>query len=460
MADDVRFMLRPEWMGGLGRLVGVPVNAVSPFNIGKEPELTIGDIDELENKGILDSNGQISSSYQQIMRSMALARSFARVRLTGGEGLFEYITYSTDDSEDHFSLTTTQEGLEVCSSAPTAETIEMLKQYIGDSLIRGSSFEAEVSISEAVVLAALIDLRRKDILAALGGGSTYSIGEVSMEDLDQALNTQCEDAQWLLAVVNGLIDSAPEALAVEMAIKSLQTAGHIVKTASGIKLGRSLENLASRLPVIDKLLSLRSGLDLGSGQVVQVGFVCVQSGVNDLLMIESLGGRIHFESVSPALVIEYVGHFLNRPEVLSSVIVRIEAGKPKKVAHTIPIIEPKVEDEIQETAIVEPVQDDIPEAVSDAVTAVEEVEEVVEVVEAVAEPTPETAPTLDPAALQSLCTVCNSAIPQGGKFCISCGAATEAPKAVSGAVCISCGNSIKPQANFCNKCGVRVNVAG
>lgn len=416
MDGDIRFILKPDWMVGLGNLAGYPITSVSPFKMGKSTDLTANDLKELGGIGILDGSGKISIDYQPVIRTMALAQSFARVRLTGGEGVFEYVTYSSEGGCDSFSLTTIPEGLEVRDPAPTAEIIEMLKQYTGDSMIRGSSFEAEINNAEAVVLAAIIDIERKAVLNALCGGTQYVPGVISMESLYQSMDSNSEDAQWLLAVVNGLIDSAPERPAIEKAVESLQIAGHLKRTDSGIKPGRKLEVLASRIPVIDKLLSLRSGLDLGNGQVVQVGFVCIQAGVNDMLMIESLGGLIHFEAVSPALVLEYVSHFLYRPDVLNSVIVKIESGKGSKE---------------NKGSVKESIQTE--ERVKDLVRN---------------EP------------VQAYCSACNSQIPPNGRFCISCGKPVSISSNSNSGLCTHCGSPIKLNANFCNKCGVRVNTAG
>jgi hypothetical protein len=51
------------------------------------------------------------------------------------------------------------------------------------------------------------------------------------------------------------------------------------------------------------------------------------------------------------------------------------------------------------------------------------------------------------------CGACGDQTPAGGRFCIHCGAPTQA-------VCPSCGETVVPGARFCLQCGSRLEMGG
>ena len=51
------------------------------------------------------------------------------------------------------------------------------------------------------------------------------------------------------------------------------------------------------------------------------------------------------------------------------------------------------------------------------------------------------------------CSNCNSKIPEGAKFCMSCGIKVETRKAM---FCPECGVQLQPDAKFCMSCGIRI----
>lgn len=53
---------------------------------------------------------------------------------------------------------------------------------------------------------------------------------------------------------------------------------------------------------------------------------------------------------------------------------------------------------------------------------------------------------------ETRCTKCGEKLPEGAKFCMSCGTKVEIPKAV---YCSECGKPLSPEAKFCMNCGAR-----
>ncbi len=65
------------------------------------------------------------------------------------------------------------------------------------------------------------------------------------------------------------------------------------------------------------------------------------------------------------------------------------------------------------------------------------------------QPMPQQAP--QPQQAPVICPNCNTAVPSGSKFCLSCGA-----KINTAVFCPQCGKQLPPGAKFCMECGAKI----
>ncbi|MGI5880838.1 MAG: zinc ribbon domain-containing protein [Syntrophomonadaceae bacterium] len=311
MANKITVNLKAEHLDYLGKACGHGLTELSPLN-GQGAELSESEIDELKKMRVIDGAGSITDSFKPALESLASANAFARTRLTRGRGLLEYVVFFSAAGLP-CSLLTESDGLLLNYPADSRDFMPLLEELLGISSMSNLDFEAEWEHNQAIVMAAAMDITRRALLKALIDGSDMVNAEFSPEDIYQWLTRPADDAQWLSSVLKGIVP--PIDLELSEIINSLDKLvqnGFVVKQESGFVLSEPTATLASRFMVVDKLMSMRAGVD-NNGQIIQVGFICVLSGVNDLLMLEADENRIFMETASARQILDFARHLLSEP---------------------------------------------------------------------------------------------------------------------------------------------------
>lgn len=316
MANKITVSLKAEHLGYLGKACGHGLTELSPLN-GQGAELSGSEIDELKKMRVLDGAGSITDGFKPALESLASANAFARTRLTRGRGLLEYVVFFSPAGLP-CSLLTESDGLLLNYPADSRDFMPLLEELLGISSLSNLDFEAAWEHNQAIVMAAALDITRRALLQALVDGSDMVNAEFSPEDIYQWLTRPADDAQWLSSVLKGIVP--PFDLELSTIINSLDKLaqnGFAVKQENGFVLSEPAATLASRFMLVDKLMSMRAGVD-SNGQVVQVGFICVSSGVNDLLLLEADENKLFVETASAQQILNFARHFLSEPIQLTN----------------------------------------------------------------------------------------------------------------------------------------------
>jgi len=328
---------------------------------------------------------------------LASCRAFTRVRLTFGKGLFEHANYFSTGKV--CGVTTAGEGLTIEFPAQNTKIIGEVKQLIGDSTYQSSDFEESFSTAQALVVGAALDIVRREMLDGLAKNQEDINPEFTKEEILKELAAPDSNAQWFATVIKGII-SQPRQEELMQSIEDLSSAGYLIRSGEIYRLHSILELLASRFLIVDKILSLRTGEEI-EREVFQSGFVCMQSGVNDLLMLDTDGEKLYLEAVSAQKVIDYLQFFLTQPKSL----VKANNGKRQE-----------------------------------------------EQVLASASQGSHAGGTTKEASIT--CPYCRTGLPAGAKFCTSCGRQLG----IQPSFCKSCGSRLVANAKFCGNCGHPVTV--
>lgn len=312
MSEQVSFYIKPNWFGFLGNQTHLAPSRISPFREEQAPP-SPEEFEEMKKAGIITASGEISPQYLEALQVLASCQSFARVRLTFGQGLFEHINYFS--SNKVCGVTTVDEGLKIEFPAQTTKIIEGIKEFIGNSNYQSSDFEAGFPLSQALILGACLDLARRMMLKGLAENQTDIELRFTMKDLGRELSSSNSNAQWFTTVIRGITPRTRQEDLIQ-SIAGLTSAGYLTSSGQTYRLNGRLELLASRFLIVDKILSLRAGEEI-EGEVVQSAFVCLQSGCNDLLMLDTDGETLYLEAVSARKVMDYLQHFLTQPQPLA-----------------------------------------------------------------------------------------------------------------------------------------------
>ncbi len=311
MGNNVRVFIKADQLGYLGRISGQTLNSVSPLN-AQVTEPSSAEIDDLKKNGVLSGPGAVNDGFRSVLAILAGPAGFTRLRLTKGRGLLEYVVFFAPGG-DSCSLMTDNDGFWLEYPAVGSDITRLLEELIGSSTLRNVEFEADFDRSQGLVLAAAVDITRRAMLKALTENSEYVDADFSPEEVALWLKRDSADAQWLGAIVKGLLPGADlEMSGVIDSLEKLTHSGFMQKSSTKFTLNEQAAALSSRILIIDKLLSLRSGSSIGA-EMAQVGFICLSAGVNDLLMIDTDENRIYMETVSARQIIDYSSHMLSEP---------------------------------------------------------------------------------------------------------------------------------------------------
>jgi len=126
--------------------------------------------------------------------------------------------------------------------------------------------------------------------------------------------------QWLTAVIRNAVglSSTPDEEHFAAALRSLSNRGLVtlIPGGEGYTPFDSVIPLAEHLLLIDnyvQMIARRANLDR---DVNQASFIFLQSGVSNVLRVETSAGLVRLESISAATLLDQVEHYLTHPDAL------------------------------------------------------------------------------------------------------------------------------------------------
>lgn len=231
----------------------------------------------------------------------------------------EYIAYFSPDGT--ITGITNDSGMQLVTSPSQDNAIlEGIRQNIGDSVYRTVPFKATLSSGEALVLSALVDLQRKEMLIKTAGEKPAGKVAGTPGAVVDMLSRPAGRLQWFSSSFADLFpEKIPGPDQIPGILQSLAAKGHIVASGSSYTLSDELVILARGHLLPTTALTLTSGHADAAGKVTIAGFTCFISGIHDFLSVEINGDEIELESVSGAGTLEYLHAFLTDRAVLSKI---------------------------------------------------------------------------------------------------------------------------------------------
>ena len=311
MSEKIEFTLQPELLGAIGNLWDGELSEISPFMYGKTSSITKEQQSELKKLGICDNNGKIIDDVLPAIDVLANARAFTRIYIHNGLNIFEYISYFGANG-DVASITNDSGNQLVNYPAPNNGIVESIRQNIGETIFRNSDFECEIKGSEALVLAAMMDIQRKTFLSDIADEKETGATTMDVKRIQDMLSSNAKNYQWLTYIIRDMMEveaiTSPEG--IEKVLDSLVKMDYVAKHDSGYILTQDTLLLSRRMLLLDTFLTLTSGKIGDDGKVVVVGFTGIQAGVHDLLFIDANEDIVLMDAVSSAMMLDYVSHFL------------------------------------------------------------------------------------------------------------------------------------------------------
>lgn len=391
MKDSEQFTLPIQALPALASLVEVSPTRLSPlFGNGEEGSEAA---EALKSSGLVKS-GRVKESIQKVITKLANTQSMAVLRYTAGDAPLILISCFDDPEGSPVSIHISGEQAIIEDPANMEGMLVALSEMMGTSAMRSSDLDLVLELEDIPVWLALADARRIAHIEALMGRQTDESLPFSLVSGKALVGLR------LLNLIPGEEDEAEEIKEKDFqeGLSRLEKKGLAVKSESGWRLSDAAEKCMGRLLIPDSVTTLQTRR-LIEGEVIGIALSYIQSGVNDILAMETVTGGLQVWSESPAGALLQISLLMQRGD-------------------QIPL----------PTSVVEPV---VP-------------------ISAVPPPVP-----LPPRAGETVCESCKKPVSSGTKFCPFCGTPIQAPSPVppKPTICGKCGKPVMPGAKFCGSCG-------
>ena len=311
MDAKVELIVKPQLLRSIGKVWNKPLSPISPLKYDMEGQAPV-DNKGLTEAAICDKDGILQPLVRPALEVLANARTFSRIYLTKSPGnIFEYIVYITPDGK---TASIVNEGGNQRINCPAAieDVFVGLGQFVGASTLRNCEFAAELSTAETLVVSVLLDLQRKTYLSAIADDKELGPVSITKDKFAALVSENKPDHQWFVSVFKEMLDVHGTFMeeVVPVALDGLISKGLIKKEGGFYSLSDNLQYLSRRMLLIERFITVTSGRLDEDDKLALVGFTCLQSGINDILMADAMKGSARLETISSAKLLDYLGVFM------------------------------------------------------------------------------------------------------------------------------------------------------
>lgn len=301
----------------LARYVGGVPSAASPFHEVAPPEsLPQPALDDLVARKLLGPEG-VEPGLLRVLGRLHQAEAFGGFSL-GGDGIeSEGVCFFA--GADSVALVHVAGGLRVLSPAPTADLARLLDARLGSGPGRDVALDAALGVSESRVLAAALDLLRRQSLADLVDAPGEPVTDAAIAAW---IAREAPSAQWLVGHLSPLLarrGGSFEPRSVPALVAQLAGRGLLVAGAKGLEPGAVLAPLVRRMALLDHVLDLRAGRTPAGAPPVTAEIVMLRADSGTILLWEAQpDGSLRWVTPSADEAKETALRLLTRADALAS----------------------------------------------------------------------------------------------------------------------------------------------
>jgi len=317
MNEKTTFTIEEELLGAAGAILPVEKSPLSLLRETKNP--VPGDASaRMQAAGITESSGRIRQEYLRAFGVLAQARSFARLKFSAGDKIFEFLVYFPADASAPVSLLHNGNNLVVEDPAGIDQAFMLIDQHIGHSLLSSQTFKGEFSREEALALFALMDLERKTLIHGIADNTEPRNAVFDLATIMGQVKNPYRNFQSLEFVLQSRIipgdPLTPDRIGQGLA--GLAGKGLIQQNDSGFMLGDGLYQIASRFLIMDSFVILESARLDQNNTMWGGSFLSLQAGVNDVLYLEGHAEEIIVRCITAGELMELANSILSDPSFI------------------------------------------------------------------------------------------------------------------------------------------------
>jgi hypothetical protein len=278
-------VLTREELHYLGRYVAGESSVCSPFREVRPPEsLPQPALDDLVTRRLLGPDG-VAPELLRALERLHGAEAFGGFALRGDVLESEGVCFFA--GRDSVGLLNVAPGLRLVAPAPTGEITSLLGEALGPGNGRPIGLDVTLGLLESRVLAAAVDLLRREALGGMVDGRAEPVDE---EALAAWILRPQHDAQWLSRHLAPLLARQGgrtfEPRSIGPLVGQLAGRGFLVAGEGGFAAGPALASLVRRMMLLDRVLELRAGRAAPGGTRMAADLVAVKADSGALLLWE------------------------------------------------------------------------------------------------------------------------------------------------------------------------------
>ena len=169
MISPFRMNLKPEWLPALSNLATLAPGALCAWQGLDTPPLPEDARQALLEEELLDPAGAPTPGLISVINLLSAPSASLQLQLNNSFKSFDYRVFFSGQEGESASLLQNGNGLVLTAPARPNDLLSSLRQHTGDSPLQPVSFSADLPLTEALALAALLD-RYRDFMNSLHCG--------------------------------------------------------------------------------------------------------------------------------------------------------------------------------------------------------------------------------------------------------------------------------------------------
>jgi pSer/pThr/pTyr-binding forkhead associated (FHA) protein len=306
MADPFRWRIPHSVISQLAGISALPPNELSIFS---EPQLKVDkvittDTEPLRKAGVLDALGRLSPVFQRTLQLLVSPEAFLKVQTLDEQSRYQLIHYFSTGMSHSVQVIDMDEILEISDPADPDEMVNILKDWMGSSLMSGCEIDIHLPYIEALALSVLIDLQRKAAAQAFSNSAPVTQTFSNLHAINQHLTQADNPQQWLSSIIRKQLSSTPEL--TEITLQSLVKIGLAIQQDTSYSVSSSAARLANSLIIASQAVVMSKARRFGSERVVFLNEFILQGGLNILLKIYLQDNQVFFKCLSSRMLHEQI----------------------------------------------------------------------------------------------------------------------------------------------------------
>jgi hypothetical protein len=260
MESPIDVFLTEEQMFALGAQLGESHSRLSPLTPTTDRRRAASTARVL-NTELVTAEGKLRPDLVPAFQTLANASAFSSVGYLSRSLVLEVAAYYPDPTSGlpAVSLSNTGEGFQLQSPPISTGILEILRQHIGDSLLRDIELEIDLPILEIWLFFGVIDAARRAVFDRILGRGGESPRHLTLQEIYDGLEMVDNEMQWLAPYFDDCLSLAkPSMREVESGIGRLAEGGWVSISDQNVVLTDMMEKLVDEFLLLNGHLRIRA----------------------------------------------------------------------------------------------------------------------------------------------------------------------------------------------------------